>query len=100
MYRQKLYGVTVHQTDVFEIESQHVVFLFQQCFEHVHAGPGKASTDAQNHRTLSDCLAVDLAGHCKRLSCFSSETASSLESKLLATRNRLKARCRKKHPFR
>jgi hypothetical protein len=87
--RQKSYGVTVHQTEVFEIESQHIVFLFQQCSEHVHVFPGKSSTDAQNHNTLCDCLAVDFAGHCKHPSGIASEIAS-MESKLLATCNRVK----------
>ena len=72
---QKFYSLTVHRTEVFEIESQHVVFLFQQCSKHVHVVPCKSSTDAQNHTTLSDCLAVDFAGHCKRLSGVPSELA-------------------------
>jgi len=87
--RQKFYGVTIHQTDVFEIKSQRIVFLFQQCFEHVHVVSCKSSTNAQRHATLSDRLAVDFAGHCKRLSGIASDIAS-LESKLLATCNLLK----------
>ena len=86
---QKCYGVTIHQTDVFEIESQHIVFLFQQCSEHVHVVPCKSSTDPQDHKTLCDCLAVDFAGHCKRPSGIASEIAS-MESKLLATCNLVK----------
>jgi len=66
--RQKFYGLAVHQTDVFEIESQYTAFLFQQRSEHVHVVPCKSPTDAQNYTTLSDCLSVDFAGHCKRLS--------------------------------
>jgi len=79
---QKFYGVTIHQTDVFEIESQQIVFLFQQCSEHVHVVPCKSSTDAQSHTTLSDCLAVDFADHCKRLRGIASEIAS-LEANFL-----------------
>lgn len=70
--RQKFYGLAVHQTDVFEIESQYTAFLFQQRSKYVHVVPCKSPTDAQNHTTLSDCLPVDFAGHCKRLSGLSS----------------------------
>ena len=60
--RQKFYGVSIHQSDIFEIESQHFVFLFQQCSERIHIVACKSSTDAQSHMTISHYLAVNFAG--------------------------------------
>jgi hypothetical protein len=70
------YRLTVYQTDVFEIESQCIASLLHQGPKCVHVVPCKPPADAQNHTTLSDYLAVDFAGHCKRLSGRVSELAS------------------------
>jgi hypothetical protein len=66
MDRQKFYGFAVHQTNVFEIESQWTAFLFQQDPKRAHVVPCDSSTDAQNHEILSYYLAVDFAGHFER----------------------------------
>jgi hypothetical protein len=89
--RKKLYGFAVHQTHVLEIESQCTAFLFQEGPKRVHVVSCDPPTDAQNHTMLSDCLALDFAGHCKCLNGIVSELAS-LESKSLATRNLLKTK--------
>jgi hypothetical protein len=87
--RQKSYGLVVHQTDVFEIESQCTAFLFQQGPKRVHVVPCNPPTDTQNHTILSDYLAMDFAGHSERLSGIGTEIAS-LHSKILAICNFLK----------
>lgn len=89
--RQESYGLAVHRTHVFEIESQCTAFLFQQGPKRGQVVPCNPPTDAQNHTILSDCLALDFAGHCERLSGIVSELAS-LKSKTLATRNLVKTK--------
>jgi hypothetical protein len=64
--REKLYGFTVDRADVFEIENQSTAFLFQQGPQRVHVVPCNPPTDAKEHTTVSDCLAMDSAGHSER----------------------------------
>ena len=99
--RQESYGLAVHQTYVFEIESQCTAFLFQQGPKRVHVVPCNPPTDAQNHTILSNCLALDFAGHCERLNVMVSRLVS-LQSKPLATRNLLKTKervCRSRRAY-
>src|SRR5215469_3039278 len=75
--REKLYRLAVRQTDVLEIEDQDTAFfLFQQAPKRVHVLPCNPPTDAQEHTILSDCPAVDFAGHCERPSCTIAALAS------------------------
>ena len=63
--RQEFYGLAVREKDVFEIDGHCARFLFQQATKHVHILRCNPSADAQDHKVLSDNMAVDSAAHCR-----------------------------------
>src|SRR6266581_638901 len=63
--RQEFYGLAVHEKDILEIDGHCAPFLFQQGTKHVHILRCNPSADAQDHKVLSDNMAVDSAAHCR-----------------------------------
>src|SRR5579864_284654 len=63
--RQEFYGLAVREKDVFEIDGHCARFLFQQATKHGHILRCNPSADAQDHKVLSDNMAVDSAAHCR-----------------------------------
>jgi hypothetical protein len=63
--RQEFYGPAVREKDVFEIDGDCAPFLFQQATKHVRILRCDPSADAQDHKVLSDNMAVDSAAHCR-----------------------------------